>query len=268
LLRASYCQVCVSCLYPCTFDGAGSSERLCTYTPNELDHCQPYEQSTCPTLNAMAEVVGLVVGVVPLGLQLAESIQKVKRFYDTVKNAPRRLTDITNSISPMDEILAEMEKDLSLDNATLDPKLQRCIATCQKAVEQFSKCVGGFETRMKRKKHRGSIQFAMKADDIEREISRLESSKLNLVLAYMLHRKAGEEARDAHIQSQLKCLVDSSAALLRQTSSSSTPRVLATEIKKVCKQNSSGGNTEFRLRTPSWLSHTIWEIYSRRATAG
>jgi hypothetical protein len=216
----------------------------------------------------MAEVVGLVVGVVPLGLQLAESIQKVKRFSDTVKDAPRTLADIIDEIESLSEILAEMEEDRTMYNATSGPKVQRCIAICRKAVEQFSKRADGFETRMKRKKHRGSIQFAMKADDIEREISRLESSKLNLVLAYMLHRSVVEEARDAHIQSQLKCLVDSSAALLRQTSSPSTPCVPATEIKKACKQNSIGGNTKFRLRTPSWLSHTIWEIYSRRATAG
>jgi hypothetical protein len=41
----------------------------------------------------MAEVVGVVVGVVSLGVQLAESLQKVKRFYDTVRDAPERLLE-------------------------------------------------------------------------------------------------------------------------------------------------------------------------------
>lgn len=128
---------------------------------------------------------------------------------------------------------------------------------------------------MKRQKHRGSIRFAMKAQNIECEIYRLERLKLDLALAYMPYHKATEEAREARLQShlvqitsQLQQLVDKDAMHSQKASNSSKSCVLTTEINKISKQRSSGGRTEFRLRTPSWLSHTIWEIYSRRATIG
>jgi hypothetical protein len=167
-----------------------------------------------------------------------------------------------------------MEEDRNLYNTAVGTKMQRCVAICRKAVDQLSRCADGLERRIKRKKHRGSIQFAMKVEDIECEISRLESSKSNLALAYALYCKAVDDARDAHMQShlvqiesQLQHLVAKDATHLQQTPGSSKSCVLATGTKKTSKQISSGGSTEFRLRTPSWLSHTIWEIYSTRATA-
>lgn len=59
----------------------------------------------------MAEVVGVVVGVVSLGVQLAESLKKVKRFYDTVREAPERLSDIIDEIGSLSDILTELEQD-------------------------------------------------------------------------------------------------------------------------------------------------------------
>jgi hypothetical protein len=56
------------------------SARLCAYTFDDFNHSHLREQAICLILQTMAEVVVLVVGVVSLGVQLAESTQKVKRF--------------------------------------------------------------------------------------------------------------------------------------------------------------------------------------------
>lgn len=223
----------------------------------------------------MAEAVGLTIGVVSLGLQLAESIQKVKRFYNAVKDAPGRLADIVDELESFSDILANMEKDHGSYNTDFGSKMQHCIAMCRKAVDRFSKCADGLESRMKRQRHRGSIRFVMKAQNVESEIARLENSKMNLALAYMCYREAMSETREARMQShlvkiesQLHHMVDKNARPLQKPSESSGSSILTTEIQKTSKHTSTAGNTEFRLRTPSWLSHTVWEVYSRRATVG
>lgn len=70
----------------------------------------------------MAEMVGLVVGVVSLGVQLAESLQKVKRFYDAMKEAPERLADIIDEIESLSDILTELEGSSSTYATDLGPK--------------------------------------------------------------------------------------------------------------------------------------------------
>ncbi|GAB7322415.1 hypothetical protein MBLNU13_g03365t1 [Cladosporium sp. NU13] len=164
----------------------------------------------------MAEVVGLVIGVVSLGVQLAESVQKVKRFYNTVKDAPERLTDIIDEIESLSDILTEMEGDRTSYTAELGPKMQRCVATCRQAVDKFSTYADSLESRMKRHSRRGSVKFAMKSESIEGVISRLESSKSNLVLAYMLYREAVAEKRTIQMQQQMETMAVTQTLLLHQ----------------------------------------------------
>lgn len=84
----------------------------------------------------MAEVVGLVVGVVSLGVQLAESVQKVKRFFNAVKDAPERLADIIEEIESLSEILTEIEGDSASGNTIVGPN---CSAASQRAENQWIK---------------------------------------------------------------------------------------------------------------------------------
>jgi hypothetical protein len=71
----------------------------------------------------MAETVGLVVGVVSFGVQLAESLQKVKHFCDTVKGAPERLADIIDEIESLSDILTELEQDPTSSSAHNGPAM-------------------------------------------------------------------------------------------------------------------------------------------------
>lgn len=165
----------------------------------------------------MAEMVGLVVGVVSLGVQLAESVQKVKRFYETMKEAPERLADIIDEIESLSDILTEIEGDSTANATELGPKMQRCVATCRKAVDKFSTYADSLENRMKRQCRRGRVKFATKSGDIEGVIARLESSKSNLVLAYMLYREAAAEKRAMQMQQQMETLAIAQQSLSYQS---------------------------------------------------
>lgn len=214
----------------------------------------------------MAEAVGLVVGVVSFGVQLAESVQKVKRFYNAVKDAPDRLADIIDEIESLSDILTEMERDRASYATELGPKMQRCVATCRRAVDKFSTYADSLESRMKRHGRRGSVKFATKSEDIEGVISRLESSKSNLVLAYMLYREAVADKRAIQMQQQLETIAVAQTLLLRPS-----PVVLATpDIPSNHTQPTSvlPGKNVVRLSSPQWLSRSVWELAIERAISG
>jgi hypothetical protein len=214
----------------------------------------------------MAEVVGLVMGAVSLGVQLAESVQKVKRFYDAVKDAPERLADIIDETESLSDILTEMEGDQTSYNTNVGPKMQRCVATCRKAVDSFTSYADGLESRMKRHRRRGSVKFAIKSESIEAVISRLESSKSNLVLAYMMYREAIAGERAIQMQQQMESMAAGQALLLHQASVvSTTPIIPGNSLQPVPVIRST---TITRLSTPNWLGQTVWELVIARAIPG
>jgi len=214
----------------------------------------------------MAEIVGLVVGVVSLGVQLAESTQKVKRFYNAVKDAPVRLADIIEEIESLSEILTEIEGGDTSGTTVVGPKLQRCVSTCRKAVDQFSTYADCLERRIKRHKLRGCTKFALKSESIEGVISRLESSKSNLVLAYMLYREAVADKRAAEMQQQMESIAVGQALLLHQASVvAATPTIPSNRLQPVPVIRST---TVTRLSTPTWLGRTVWELAIARAISG
>ena len=212
----------------------------------------------------MAEVVGLVVGVVSLGVQLAESVQKVKRFYNTVKDAPERLARIIDEIESLSDILTEMEGDRASFTAELGPKMQRCVATCRHAVDKFSTYANSLESRIKRHSRRGSVKFAMKSESIEGVISQLESSKSNLVLAYMLYREAVADKRAMQMQQQMETVTQ--RLLLHQPPLAlATPNVSSNHSRPTALLR---GKNVTRLSSPKWLSRSVWELAIERAISG
>lgn len=229
-----------------------------------LHHSHLFEQTNCLILNTMAEVVGLVVGVVSLGVQLAESVQKVKRFYNTVKDAPERLAGIIDEIESLSDILTEMEGDRASYTAELGPKMQRCVATCRRAVDKFSTYADSLESRMRRHRRRGSVKFAMKNESIEEVISRLESSKSNLVLAYMLYREAVADKRAMQMQQQMEAVTQ--RLLLHQPPLAlATPNVSSNHPRPTALLR---GKNVTRWSSPTWLSQSIWELAIERAISG
>jgi hypothetical protein len=227
-----------------------------------------FERTEVLTSDGMAEVTGLVVSVVPLGVLLAESVQKLRRFHEAMKAAPERLASIIDEIELLSEIVTEMEGNLVSSDTHTKPGLQRCIARCKKAVRQFSMCVEGLENRIKRHKRRGSLAFIMKSESIEEVIARLERSKSSLGLAYTLYRAT---VADEQMKSIMQTLTDGNALLAQQAIRSRDmcrTNTMTTQVRRKKNFGGNGRDTRTQLRTPSWLSHTIWAVFVERATAG
>jgi hypothetical protein len=183
-----------------------------------------------------------------------------------VKDAPERLADIIEEIESLSEILTEMEGDRNSCNAIVGPQMQRCVATCRKAVNRFSKYADCMENTMRRHKLRGRAKFALKSESIEEVIARLETSKSNLVLAYMLYREAVADKRAMQVQQQMERIVVGQASLLAQKAS--VPTFSKMEKGLPATRHRAPGKAIAHVRTPSWLSQTVWEITVKRAISG
>ena len=119
---------------------------------------------------------------------------------------------------------------------------------------------------MKRHRVRGSAKFALKSESIEGVVSRLESSKSNLVLAYMLYREAVADKRASETQQQLESIAIGQTLLLAQTTNVSTLHKTEKDLAKV--RSRVQGKVMAHLRTPTWLSQMVWEIAVQRAASG
>jgi hypothetical protein len=216
----------------------------------------------------MAEVVGVVVGVVSLGVQLAESLQKVKRFYDTMRGAPERLADIIDEIGSLSDILTELEQHPTSSGPNTGPTMQRCVAACRKAVDRFSTYANSLETRMKRSKRLGSVKFAMKNESVESVIASLESSKSNLVLAYMMYREAVADKRARHVQEQMNLFASGQASLLQQRETLQDGQLTMDKRPERRSYRLNYVRSKPMFKTPVWLSRTVWEMAVDRAISG
>ena len=216
----------------------------------------------------MAEVVGVVVGVVSLGVQLAESLQKVKRFYDTMRGAPERLADIIDEIGSLSDILTELEQHPTSSGPNTGPTMQRCVDACRKAVDRFSTYANSLESRMKRSKRLGSVKFAMKNETVESVIASLESSKSNLVLAYMMYREAVADKRARHVQEQMNLFASGQASLLQQRETLQDGQLTMDKRPERRSHRLNYVRSKPMLKTPIWLNRTVWEMAMDRAISG
>jgi len=73
----------------------------------------------------MAEVVGVGCGLInSLNVKLAESLQKVRRFYSTVRDAPGRLADIIDEFASLDSMFAELKDHPASSDMETGPGIQ------------------------------------------------------------------------------------------------------------------------------------------------
>jgi hypothetical protein len=81
----------------------------------------------------MAEIFAAVAsgaGLLSLAIQLLESSRKLKGFYDTSKDAPQAVADLSFELETMSLPLHQLEKHRRTD--TLDDSLlDRCVINCK-----------------------------------------------------------------------------------------------------------------------------------------
>lgn len=135
----------------------------------------------------MAEIFGAVAsgaGLLSLAIQLLESSQKLKGFYDATKDAPQAVADLGFELETMSLSLRQLDMHRRGD-LLCDELLGRCLVTCNKMVGKIEIAVTKMERQLQKSRNMGRLYAAFKEPDTRKLLEELEQAKSSMLFAYM-----------------------------------------------------------------------------------
>lgn len=132
---------------------------------------------------ALLGVVSAGAGLVSLSMQLLQSAQKLKRFYDDVKGAPKALDKLSFDLHTLALLLREFER-YRLRHENGSDLLHRCMLRLQEEVDDIQRLAGKLEQRLSRSRLIGKLSAAFKEPEIQMCLEGLEGAKSSLLLAH------------------------------------------------------------------------------------
>lgn len=162
---------------------------------------------------AIFGVVTGAAGLVSLGMQLGESAMKLRRLYQTVKNAPRALNELSGKLDMMVMYLHLLNqhhgREVQPQNWT-GAMIAHCITECQQCAQETQQLIDRMQLRMEEHARlRGRLYFAFRDQDIKDLSDRLDKAansltmavtiKSSLAVEYMSHQSEEHNQRQKHI---------------------------------------------------------------------
>ncbi|RMY54988.1 hypothetical protein D0865_04420 [Hortaea werneckii] len=127
----------------------------------------------------MAEALGVAagaLGIASFGIQLAESIVKLKRFCGEVKGVPRKLHRLTEELEIMTEALSTFTVDYEKLLATRNP-VRKSLGLCEAAVKDLASTIKTLEDRLSRRKRISSIYAALRREEVDDLVENMERTR-------------------------------------------------------------------------------------------
>lgn len=148
----------------------------------------------------MAEVIGIVasgISIAQIAGQVANSIIRIKGFWDQVKAAPDDISHLLQEVDSFGLILRHIQDDLTrnalpdlvFDNECVRQSLELCrggAIELEELAADLAEKLGG-KSGLRRKF--GSVRTMLKQDDIKRLKTRLKNAIRLLSLAYQCHTR-------------------------------------------------------------------------------
>ena len=134
----------------------------------------------------MAEIFGAVAsgaGLVSLSMQLLDSAQKLKGFYDTSKDAPETVARLCFDLETMALALRQFEQYRQKDVFGSE-LLDRCIIACDQAVARIKTAVDKIGQLLRRTRLAGRLYMGFKEPEVRQLMVELEHAKSSMMLAY------------------------------------------------------------------------------------
>lgn len=134
----------------------------------------------------MAEIFGAVAsgaGLMSLSMQLLESSQKLKSFYNASKDAPQTVADLSFELETMSLSLRQLviHRQADISNDTL---LGRCMTTCTLMTTKIEAAVNKMENLLRKSCSIGRMYAAFKEPEISKLLESLEHAKSSMLFAY------------------------------------------------------------------------------------
>lgn len=136
----------------------------------------------------MAEIFGAVAsgaGLLSLSIELIESVQKLKSFYDASKNAPETVAQLCFDLETMSLSLRQLEQHQQQEIVDKNKLLARCVETCSRMVAKIQQAVSKIERVLQQSRMKGRVYMAFKDPEIRKLLSDMEHAKTSMSLAYM-----------------------------------------------------------------------------------
>lgn len=141
---------------------------------------------TCSYLIAMAEIFGAVAsgaGLVSLAMQLLDSAQKLKGFYNLSRDAPDTVRQLCFELETMSMALHQFEQYRQSDIFGSE-LLSRCIIACDQAVTKIKTSVDKIDRLLSKARFAGKLYMGFKEPEIKKLLEEMEHAKSSLMLAY------------------------------------------------------------------------------------
>jgi hypothetical protein len=135
----------------------------------------------------MAEIFGAVAsgaGLVSLSMQLLESSQKLKNFYNASKDAPQTVADLSFELETMSLSLRQLAIHRQADISS-DTLLGRCMMTCTRMTTKIEVIIEKMEILLRKSRGIGRMYVAFKEPEILKLLEGLEHAKSSMLFSYM-----------------------------------------------------------------------------------
>jgi hypothetical protein len=141
----------------------------------------------------MAEIFGAVAsgaGLVSLSMQLLESAQKLKGFYDSARDAPSTVSRLSSDMKTVSLLLRQLE-GFRRSQMFGDQVLDNCIKSCEEAVAKIQDSVGKVERLLLVPKTRtlGKTYMGFKEPEIRKLLEEMEHAKSSVLMAFSSYQQ-------------------------------------------------------------------------------
>lgn len=137
----------------------------------------------------MAEL-GLIasgMGIASLGLQIGESILKLKDFWGRVKDAPedvRYLLDEMETLKLLLSDLSILESEIVVAPSAPSSSLSSCFVFCQRGADLLQTLLQDLNKQIVERKIMGGVKAVLKKGTIDKLRDRLRSAQGMLMISY------------------------------------------------------------------------------------
>ena len=127
-----------------------------------------------------------VLAVVSLALQLADNVQRLIDFWDSVKDAPTEVTEIRSQLRVLGALLSSIESEASHspndDGSSLG---NDCLLVCKESIAKLEKLSKGWNQELNRNGTRRKwvcLRKSLREKELARYWSELERAKSTLIM--------------------------------------------------------------------------------------
>jgi len=128
----------------------------------------------------MAEVLGVVASGLSVGsfaIQVVDSVQKLRNFWNSIKDAPDNIKALLEELDTLGRIIILEDQGQASSEARL-----HCQSAASKVTAVVKDLEGVFGTA-KRARYWAKVKAALEEKKLEKCLKRLERAKLSLILA-------------------------------------------------------------------------------------